>query len=312
MPKAPDQSEPWLFPDEGPRSGRPKALLTRDEAHEAINDLFRRAMKHGNASQWMAGLLAFIAGMRRYSIFTAKLIFAQRPGAVAVGTPLYWARRGRSVRPGAMPIVILVPRGPFTLVYEYEDTEGREPQQPLASFIAKGNISAPDWDRLKRAVELDGKTRNAKGIVRIMEAGLGHGRAGDVHYRRDAADRFVVRINANLDAPTKWATLVHELGHVYCGHCGRHERGWWPDRRKLPRIHASMQEDIREFEAEAVAWIVASRAGLETKSAEYLAAKVAPLDNERVDIDAVLQAANHIESLAPTTALKAFRADEQL
>jgi hypothetical protein len=38
---------------------------------------------------------------------------------------------------------------------------------------------------------------------------------------------------------------------------------------------------------------------------------VAPLDNERVDIDAVLQAANHIESLAPTTALKAFRADEQ-
>jgi len=72
-----------------------------------------------------------------------------------------------------------------------------------------------------------------------------------------------------------------------------------------------MQDDIREFEAEAVAWIVASRAGIETKSTEYLAAKVAPLDNERVDVDAVLQAANHIESLAPTAALRAFRADDQ-
>ena len=311
MREAPDQSEPWLFPDERPRSRRDTVPLTRDEAHEAINDLFRRAMKHGNAKQWMAGLLTFIAGMRRYSIFTAKLIYVQRPGAVAVGTPLYWARRGRSVRPGAMPIVILVPRGPFTLVYEYEDTEGQEPPSPLASFAAKGNITAVDWDRLKRAVELDGKRRNAKGMVRIMEAGLGYGRAGDVHHRRDAAGRFVIRINSNHDAPTKWATLVHELGHVYCGHCGRHERGWWPDRRKLPRMHQSMQDDIREFEAEAVAWIVASRAGIETKSTEYLAAKVAPLDNERVDVDAVLQAANHIESLAPTAALRAFRADDQ-
>jgi hypothetical protein len=109
MPKAPtDNSEPWLFPEEGPRSGRPKAPLTRDEAHEAINDLFRRAMKRGNAKQWMTELLRFVVGMRRYSIFTAKLIYAQRPGALAVGTPLYWSRRGRSVRPGAMPIVILV------------------------------------------------------------------------------------------------------------------------------------------------------------------------------------------------------------
>lgn len=268
-------------------------------------------MKHGGAKQWMQGLLTFIAGMRRYSIFTAKLIYVQRPGAAAVGTPLYWAKRGRSVRPGAFPIIILVPRGPFTLVYEYEDTEGREPQRPLASFAATGNISVADWDRLKRTVELDGKSRHANGIVRIMEAGLGYRLAGDVQHRRDASGRFIIRINANHDAPAKWTTLVHELGHVYCGHCGRHDRGWWLDRRRLPGIHESMQKDIREFEAEAVAWIVTARAGIQTNSAEYLAAKVAPLDNDRVDVDAVLQAANHMELLAPTAALRAFRADEQ-
>jgi hypothetical protein len=55
--------------------------------------------------------------------------------------------------------------------------------------------------------------------------------------------------------------------------------------------------------------MIASRAGIETKSADCLAARIAPLDNERVDLDAILRSANHIESLALTTALKAFRGD---
>jgi hypothetical protein len=316
MPQTPNnQAEPSLFPEEV-ESPRPEPIpssapITREEARDAINDLFRRAMKHNDPRQWMKGLLTFIAGMRRYSVFNAKLIYVQRPGAVSVGTRRYWAKRGRSIRPGAMPIVIFVPKGPFSLVYEYEDTEGSEPQRPLASFAATGSISIRDWDRLKAAIERDGRKPPVEhGCFRIVEEGLGHGRAGDVHHTRDAQDRFVIRINRNLDPPTKWATLVHELGHVYCGHCGPHDRGWWLDRRDLPGVHLTMQKDIREFEAEAVAWIVASRAGIETKSADYLASRVAPLDNERVDLDAILQSANHIESLAPTTALKAFRADD--
>jgi hypothetical protein len=271
-----NQSEPILFADSERRPSRESRTgpVTRDEAHEAINDLFHRAMKHNNPKEWMKGLLTFIAGMRRYSIFTAKLIYAQRPGAVAVGTPHYWSKHGRIVRPAAMPIVILVPRGPFTLVYEYEDTEGPSPQEPLTLFAATGNVSTADWDRLRRAVERDGKTRHESGIFRIEEVSLGSGRAGDVHHCRDAANRFVIRINLNRDAATKWTTLVHEQGHVYCGHCGPHDRGFWFDRRKLPGIHLKMQDDIKEFEAEAVAWIVASRAGIKTNSAEYLAAKV--------------------------------------
>src|SRR5437016_2976609 len=116
MAKGPaSEAEPPILPDEhvGVSHLEP---ITRDEVQDAINDLFHRAMKNGNPKAWMAGLLTFIAGMRRYSIFNAKLIFAQRPGAMAVGTVRYWANRGRSTRPGAMPIVILVPRGPFTLV----------------------------------------------------------------------------------------------------------------------------------------------------------------------------------------------------
>jgi hypothetical protein len=306
------ENEPERFPegDSLPPPGR-STTITRDEAKDAINDLFHRAMKDGDAKKWMAGLLTFIANMRRYSIFNAKLIFAQRPGAVAVGTPRYWADRGRTIRPGAMPIVILVPRGPFCLVYEYEDTEGLGVSRTNPHIVVRGQITSSDWGRLATAAERDGKTaEEPAGFFRVMEEGLGYARAGDVHHRRDSQGRFVIRINSNLSSDAKWTTLVHELGHVYCGHAGPHPRAWWPDRQRLPGIHSTMQRDIKEFEAEAVAWIVASRAGIETSSADYLASRVAPLDNERVDIDAILRSANHIEALAPTATLKAFRRNE--
>ena len=273
---------------------RPKPI-TRDEAREAINDLFHRAMKQTNSREWMSDLLTFLAGMRRYSIFNAKLIYIQRPGALAVGTTRYWLKRGRSVRPGAVPIIIMVPKGPFTLVYEYEDTEGPEPQRPLLSFEAKGSLFTEDWVRLKAAVERDGReARTRQGLFRVLEEGLGHGRAGDVQYRRDMEDRYIIRINRNHDPSTKWATLVHELGHIYCGHGGSHNRGWWSDRRLMPGLHPKVQEDIREFEAEGVAWIVAARAGIETRSAEYLTSRLAPLDNERVDLARISHTADEL------------------
>jgi hypothetical protein len=49
-------------------------------------------------------------------------------------------------------------------------------------------------------------------------------------------------LNSNLSAEARYATLVHELAHLYCGHLGTLNDKWWPDRRGLP--HAA-----REFEA---------------------------------------------------------------
>lgn len=287
-----------------------KGPFTRDHVENGINELFRRAAK-GDPARWMRGLLTFIVNMRRYSIFNAKLIYAQKPGAVAVGTPTYWAKKGRTVRPGAMPIVILVPKGPFTFVYEYEDTEGPEPKQrPSVTSSAPATIADNEWTKLIGAVERDGRYETGDdGYFRVVEEGLGQALHGDVHHRQDERGRFVIRINRNPAAAEKWATLIHELAHVYCGHCGPHDRGWWPDRRRLPDLFPESQTNIQEFEAEAVAWIVASRAGIETKSVDYLAGHVASLDIERIDIDAVLRTANHIESIAPTSSLRFFKTD---
>lgn len=277
-----------------------RAPIAREEAEAAINDLFRRAMTTGDSSAWMRGLLRFIRDMRRYSVFNAKLIFLQRPGAVSVGTVRYWAQRHRSIRPGAMPIIILAPNGPIAIVYEMEDTEGPT-QDPLFGALESRQVrtvAESDLRAFISGIEAIGcSTRHPEGLFLVAEEGLGTGRPGDVHYRRDRMERFVIRINRNLSATERFLTLIHELAHVMCGHMGPHPRGWWPDRLSFAHLPESMRDDLREFEAEAVAWIIASRCGLTSNAPDYLADKVAPLDAERLDINAVLDAANRIEPL---------------
>lgn len=82
-----------------------------------------------------------------------------------------------------------------------------------------------------------------------------------------------------------------ELGHLYCGHLGTPNENWWPDRRKE-------HINIREFEAESVAWLVCERAGIKNPSAEYLSGYL----NEnaqipQVSLENVLKAAGMIEAM---------------
>ena len=104
-----------------------------------------------------------------------------------------------------------------------------------------------------------------------------------------------MKVNDRLTPPETLVTVAHELGHIFCGHlgaCGRDEdTAGWPDRRGL-------SEATREMEAEAVAWLVASRAGVLTRSATYLRRYVTDGDVGNVDTDLVVRAAARIESMA--------------
>lgn len=274
--------------------------ITRPETEAALNELVRRALTGGDATAWMHGLFSCIAKMRHYSVFNANLIYLQRPGAAAVGTWRYWAAKERSIRPGAMPIIIFAPKGPYVLVYEYEDTEGREGglALPGPDHGPQAVISPREWDGFRRRAEVFGReTPDLPGIIHVIEEGLGTTRHGDVHYQRDAHDRFIVRINQTLAPDKKWLTLVHELGHVFCGHMGHHPAGSWSDRRWLPGLGEQAVADVHEFEAEAVAWLLATRAGIRAGSPDYLADRVRRMDAGLVDIAAILTAANRIEPL---------------
>jgi hypothetical protein len=93
-------------------------------------------------------------------------------------------------------------------------------------------------------------------------------------------------------------TIVHELGHIFLGHLGpcrgsrgdNQEESGWPDRRWLGK-------NEREVEAEAVAHLVASRAGIVGASAQYLKGYLAGADMARIDVDLIVRAAARIERM---------------
>ena len=159
-------------------------------------------------------------------------------------------------------------------------------------------------DELERTIE------NAKRDgVNINERARGSQRAGSIQTaesggyldvtavtKPQAVIRRVKRwyellLNSNLSREARYATLVHELGHLYCGHLGTPEPKWWPDRRGLPL-------KVREFEAELVCYLVCTRLGIENPSAEYLAAYVRDYETTPpISLDAVMKSSWLIEQM---------------
>ena len=99
--------------------------------------------------------------------------------------------------------------------------------------------------------------------------------------------QYELVLNFSHSPEAKYATLVHELAHLYSGHLGTPNPKSWPDRRGLP-------ENVREFEAESVCYVICSRLGIENPSEKYLAdyfddfAETPPISFESVMVAAGL------------------------
>jgi hypothetical protein len=110
---------------------------------------------------------------------------------------------------------------------------------------------------------------------------------------RDAPDwaRYVVTVRRDLDLPGKYATLVHELAHLYCGHLGADHTGGWEDR-------SLYSHEESELEAESVSYLVCRQAGVCSSSEVYLAQFV---DNNKtmppISPAVILKVAGRIEAM---------------
>lgn len=223
----------------------------------------------------------FANRMRAFGPFNVQMIYAQRPGAGLVATRREWKGRGYTVRPGAIPIIVLRPMGPIDHVFEELDTDAPIARDPASDvFAAAGDL---DPERLDGLIANLAKPTKRHLMVRVMRRPTGTNLAGWIAGHPllpvDAAPSvqkeakgsvWHVSINERLTPAEQFVTLLHELGHLFCGHLGPFsdnnlsiDEFGWPDRRTLSR-------DAMEIEAELVAWWLANREGLTTGSPIYL------------------------------------------
>jgi hypothetical protein len=289
-----------LFPElEGMGAGRP------DDAAHVLDELVHDARMY-RSGRAFAELLEFASRFRFYSPFNAVLIRVQLAGATFVATARRWREHyGRTVRPEARPLVILRPRGPVMIVFDVSDTVPVQGEAiPLPpEVVAPFDIHRlPDVEALMRRTE-----RNAaRDGVRVTRVGAGSQQAGRIGVaagpplqmtvRRGGAtevqwvpQRYVVCLNAHHDPSSQYATLVHELAHLYCGHLGTPDPRWWPNRRRLD--HAT-----QELEAEAASFIACRRIDDTVRFPPYLA-DVLGRDEElpAFSLDRIVKAAGDIE-----------------
>ena len=104
-----------------------------------------------------------------------------------------------------------------------------------------------------------------------------------------------IGLHDELDRPSRYGILLHELAHIYLGHLSGNTDGWWPSRGDLARR-------AMEVEAEAVAYSVSRRAGLEDASPQYVSRYA---DDEavlqKISLDLIAKVAGRLDEMGTRT-----------
>ncbi len=105
--------------------------------------------------------------------------------------------------------------------------------------------------------------------------------------------KYELLVNSNGQrSEAQYATIAHELAHLYCGHLGGPDIKLWPNRQNLAHI-------TKEFEAESVSFLVCQRFGIQTTSPEYLSNFVRNhTEIPQMSMESVMKAAGLIETMS--------------
>ena len=264
-----------------------------------LDTLFSQVLTY-RQSEHFHSFMNHIAGLTKLSPYNAMLVYMQRPGAGKVATALQWRNLGAELKEGANPLVILRPFGPVEFVFEEGDLIPETKPKELESIfeIKKGEVSKKEIYHL--IDNLKGRGINVNFVTRgVNSAGYttpSHNNNHISYYQGNC--RYTIQrindivINSNLSDAEKFATLIHEVAHIYCGHTGDYgnSRHPWDDRILLPKNEC-------EFEAESVCWLITQRRGIDNPSHKYLAHF---LNNnecipEKISIETILVVAGKIE-----------------
>lgn len=181
-------------------------------------------------------------------------------------------------------------------VFDVSDTEG---DGPLPPEVEKPCEVRHGWvgDRLEKTIA-NGKRDG----IAIHTARLGSQQGGSICTARPQGKtmifrktlvplRYELELDEAASRASRYASLARELAHLYCGHLGTPNERWWPDRRGL--CH-----QIREFEAESVAYLVCARCGIDNPSEWYLAGYVGEHEQvPQISLECITRASGLIEAM---------------
>lgn len=262
-------------------SNNQSTLFDSFEKLIALDELFEASVAYRSSENFLK-LMQFIRRFPSLSPFNAFLIHMQNPGVELVMTAGKWKKLGRKVKPYARPMVILVPFGPVDFIYDIADTEGDEvPKLVLNPFHTDGRLQPGIYDRTIWNCASD--------LIKYEEQTMGVAMAGYATIREK--DSFKVVVNKTYNLETKYSTLVHELAHVYAGHQGTFCENWWK-----PRL--GLSKEVKEIEAESIAYLVCGRNGLKTSSEAYLSHYIQTKQEiPLISMEVVLTVSGYVESL---------------
>ena len=224
-----------------------------EDARKRIDESLEQlatALENGQ-SETLKRYLAVMGRFHRYSLGNQLLIATQRPDATQVAGFHAWKRWGRWVKAGEHGISIVAP----IVRKQRQDDEANEEQRrrvvcfkgcrvfdvsqtdgkPLADFATVGGDPSEYLEQLKAFVA----SRGIGLTYTALSGALG----------LSAGGRIILR--SGLTAAEEFSTLAHELAHELL----HKDKG------------ITVARNIRELEAEAVAFVVCQAIGLDTNTA---------------------------------------------
>lgn len=221
---------------------------------ESALDRLMAALEQGQSAM-LKQYLAVMSRFRRYSWGNILLIYSQRPEATHVGGYHFWLTLGRHVRKGEKGIVILAP---MVGRKRDADDEQMEENDKTRVFGFKAchvwDVTQTDGSDLPEFATVTGDPQDyLKRLVEFVEAQkIALEYDARIAPTKGMSSGGKITLLPDLPPAEHLAVLAHEVAHEML-HRGE---------RRSQTTHT-----VRETEAEAVAFVVASAIGLDVNTA---------------------------------------------
>lgn len=189
-------------------------------------DVFFQMCKPAVKAAMQKAFLNLSPILKKFAPLNALLVHIQQPGSKMVGTAVDWLHKyGSKLIFNAKPLIILWPFGPVNFVYDISDTEATDSAREihediLNPFQPSGFLEYQNWQSL-----MDNLPRQG---VMASTVDLGAVRGGSIQripgkyyvYEDNYMLKllYFIKLRKNVDRLTAFATWIHELGHLFCGH----------------------------------------------------------------------------------------------